>query len=71
MKEELMTLEDRSQSDKPADQKANEVLPSFSEWYDRRYGDDDGDCGGHISDRMIRRWDYDEEMKRRRQEMEK
>jgi len=34
--------------------------PTFDEWYDARFEDDDGETGGHISTKLIRRWVYDE-----------
>jgi hypothetical protein len=36
-----------------------EIL-SFEKWYEINYGDDYGDSGGHISDRMYRRWIYED-----------
>lgn len=60
-----MTLR-KDQSEKPENEQPP-TRPSFEEWCYRRYGPDyeDGeDDGGHISIRMTRRWDYEDEMAR-------
>jgi len=35
-------------------------IPTFAEWYDSRYDDDDSDSAGFINNKMARRWLYDE-----------
>jgi len=54
-----MTSREESQEPLNNQEPESKSPPSFQNWHDANY-DDDGDYGGHISERMIRRWRYDE-----------
>ncbi len=47
--------------DEPATQ-----TPSFAEWYDSRYEEDESDSAGFINNKMTRRWLYEDSIKNKK-----